>query len=85
MSALRCGFRAFHVLRGYYPAGIARRFRPFVDLLLTRRLDSKKPRGEAGHKRLILIQDFGCGSLTPPKSTAFEDRWTVSMQAYWSA
>jgi hypothetical protein len=56
-----CGFRAVCVLRAYYPTGIARGFGPFVDLLLTRGLDSKKPRWLAGRKALMLLEDFGCG------------------------
>ncbi|WP_395543813.1 hypothetical protein, partial [Neotabrizicola sp. sgz301269] len=61
MNALFCGFRAFLSLPAYYLTGITRRFRPFVDLLLTRRLDSKKPRWMAGRKALICIVLFGCG------------------------
>ena len=60
-SAFDCGFRAFLILLGYYPSDLARRFRPFVVLLLTRRLHSKRPRGEARRKALIMLEDFGCG------------------------
>jgi hypothetical protein len=49
------------ILLAYYPTGIARGFGPFVDLLLTRGLDSKKPHQMVGRKALILRQDFGCG------------------------
>lgn len=48
-----CGFRAFLSLPAYYPTGIARGIRPFVDLLLTRRSDSKKPHQMEGRKALI--------------------------------
>jgi hypothetical protein len=48
-SAFFCGFRVFLILLRYYPADLARGFGLFVDLLLTRGLDSKKPRGDAGH------------------------------------
>lgn len=58
---LFCGFRAVLILPGYYPTGIARGIRPFVDLLLTRRSDSKKPRWMAGRKTLICIVKSGCG------------------------
>ena len=61
LDALFCGFRAFLILLVYYPADLARCFRPFVDLLLTRRGDSKKPRCLAGRKALISLIDFGCG------------------------
>ena len=52
-SASFCGFRAFLVQPGYYPTDLARGIRPFVDLLLTRGGERKKPRGEAGRKALI--------------------------------
>lgn len=61
LSALFCGFSAFLLLRAYYPADLARGFRPFVDLLLTWALDSKKPRDEAGRMFLIKLGNFGCG------------------------
>jgi hypothetical protein len=47
-SALFCGFRGFLILPASYPTDLARGFGPFVDLLLTRREDSKKPRCLAG-------------------------------------
>ena len=47
-SALFCGFRAFLILHGYYPPDLARRFRPFVDLLLTRLANKQEPRGRRG-------------------------------------
>jgi hypothetical protein len=43
--AVRCGFRAFLILRAYYPTDLARGFGPFVDLLLTRAFERKKPPG----------------------------------------
>jgi hypothetical protein len=49
------GFRAFLMLLGYYPAVFARCFRPFVDLLLTRRSDSKKPHLVAWRKALMFL------------------------------
>jgi hypothetical protein len=59
--AFFCGFGALRVLSAPYPAGIARSFGPFVDLLLTCRLDSKKPHQMAGRMFLITQKDFGCG------------------------
>jgi len=38
---------------GYYPADLARCFRPFVDLLLTRGLERKKPPLGAALKHLM--------------------------------
>ena len=67
-SAFFCGFRASPILPGYYPTGIARSFGPFVDLLLTCREDSKKPRGEAGRMCLIMLEEFGCGGVQPTMS-----------------
>lgn len=61
LSAVCCGFRALLILPAYYPADLARCFRPFVDLLLTRRLDSKRPHQMAGRKALITLLYFGCG------------------------
>jgi hypothetical protein len=59
------GFGVACVLLASYPTGIARCFRPFVDLLLTRREDSKKPHHLAGRKALIRIAKFGCGGRMP--------------------
>ncbi|WP_203232283.1 hypothetical protein, partial [Gemmobacter caeruleus] len=56
-----CGFRALLILPDPYPTDLARGFRPFVDLLLTRSSDSKKPRWMAGRMWLITLRDFGCG------------------------
>lgn len=56
-----CGFRAFLSLPAYYPTGIARGIRPFVDLLLTRAVERRKPRLAAGRMCLISLLDFGCG------------------------
>ena len=61
MSAFDCGFRAFLILLAPYPTGIARRFCPFVDLLLTRGEERKKPPLGAALRRLICIGIFGCG------------------------
>lgn len=36
-------------------------FGPFVDLLLTRGGERKKPRWIARRKALMLLEDFGCG------------------------
>lgn len=44
LTAVCCGFRALRFLPAYHPTDLARGIRPFVDLLLTRREDSKKPR-----------------------------------------
>ncbi len=52
-NTLLCCFRAVCVQSAPYPAGIARRFHPFVDLLLTRGLECQKPPGGAALKRLI--------------------------------
>ena len=60
-SAFFCSFGAFLILRGYYPSDLARRFRPFVDLLLTRGGERKKPPMWAALKRLIYLGIFGCG------------------------
>jgi hypothetical protein len=60
-SAFDCGFGAVLIRRGHYPTGIARCFRPFVDLLLTRRAERKKSPQRAALKRLFSLQDFGCG------------------------
>ena len=49
----RCGFRPFSILPAYYPTDLARCFRPFVDLLLTRGLERKKPPEREAHKLLI--------------------------------
>ncbi len=43
LSALFCRFRAFLILRAYYLPDLARRFRLFVDLLLTCVGERKKP------------------------------------------
>jgi hypothetical protein len=61
LKAVGCGFRAFLILPAYDPADLARGIRPFVDLLLTRRWDSKKPHQMAGRKALIQREYFGCG------------------------
>jgi len=61
LGAFFCGFRAFLILLGYYPPDLARSFGPFVDLLLTRAGERKKPRLVAGRMCLITLQDFGCG------------------------
>jgi hypothetical protein len=53
LSAFFCGFRAVCVLSAPYRTVFARRFGLFVDLLLTRWEDSKKPRGKAGRKLLM--------------------------------
>ncbi|NGQ92448.1 hypothetical protein G5V65_16250 [Rhodobacter sp. HX-7-19] len=66
MNAFVCGLRAFLILPTYYPADFARGFGPFVDLLLTRRGDSKKPRGEAGRKALFSFVETGCGGRIWP-------------------
>jgi hypothetical protein len=42
LNALFCGFRGFLILPGYYPTDLSRGIRPFVDLLLTRRVERKK-------------------------------------------
>ena len=60
-SAFFCSFRAFLILWAYYLTGIARGFRPFVDLLLTRCWESKKPPVGAARKMLIYLDFFGCG------------------------
>ena len=65
-DAFFCSFRAVCVQPGHYPADLARRFRPFVDLLLTRRLDSKKPRLVAGRKALILLRILVAGAGFEP-------------------
>ena len=44
-----------------YPTGITRGFRLFVDILLTRRVDSKKPRWMAGRMSLMTFRETGCG------------------------
>ena len=59
------GFRAVCVLHGYYPADFARGFRPFVDLLLTRRWERKKPPRRAAANVLICIVKTGCGGAQP--------------------
>jgi hypothetical protein len=61
LDALFCGFRAVCVLRGYYPPDLARSFRPFVDLLLTRGLERKKPPCGAAANLLRSFIDLGCG------------------------
>ena len=53
LDALWCGFRAFGVLLAPYPADFARGFGPFVDLLLTWKIQRKKPPGRAAIKLLI--------------------------------
>jgi hypothetical protein len=53
LNAVRCGFRALLLLPGHYPADLARGFGPFVDLLLTRRVERKKPHQMAGRMSLI--------------------------------
>jgi hypothetical protein len=60
-----CGSRALLILPGHYPTGIARGIRPFVDLLLTRRVERKKPPGWAALKLLILLGKSGCGGAQP--------------------
>lgn len=40
---------------------LARGIHPFVDLLLTRREERKKPHQVAGRMSLMLLGDFGCG------------------------
>lgn len=60
-SLTLCGFRAFRVLRAYYPADLVRGIRPFVDLLLTRVGERKKPPGRAARNVLICNGNFGCG------------------------
>jgi hypothetical protein len=60
-SAFCCGFRAFLILPCHYPTDLTRRFRPFVDLLLTRGLERKKPPLRAALKLLIYLGNFGCG------------------------
>lgn len=60
-NALRFGFRAVCVLRAYYPTDLARRFRPFVDLLLTCGWERKKPPLGAAGNVLICSANFGCG------------------------
>jgi hypothetical protein len=52
-SAVDSGFRAVCVQPGHYPADLARRFGPFVDLLLTRSLERKKPPGGAARNVLM--------------------------------
>lgn len=47
-SAFFCGFRALLIPSGYYPTDLARSFGPFVDLLLTCRMERKKPHHMAG-------------------------------------
>lgn len=42
-TSARCGFSAFLIRPAYYPTDLARCFGPFVDLLLTRGLERKKP------------------------------------------
>ena len=60
-DAVGCGFRAFLNLPAYYPADVARCFGPFVDLLLTRAVERKRPPCVAPRKVLIRIVKFGCG------------------------
>lgn len=61
LSAACCGFRASPILPCYYPADFARGFGPFVDLLLTRAEERKKPPVGAALKLLIYVGNFGCG------------------------
>lgn len=60
-----CGFGAFLILPGYYPTVFARGFGPFVDLLLTRGEERKKPHHLAGRMSLILLLETGCGGTQP--------------------
>ena len=59
--ALFCGFRAFLILRGHYPPVFARGIHPFVDLLLTRRWERKRPPLGAALERLFSLYKTGCG------------------------
>lgn len=60
-SAVFCGFRALRVLSASFPPDLARGIRPFVDLLLTRRGERKKPPGRTARNVLICNANFGCG------------------------
>ena len=64
-DAVGCGFRAFLNLPAYYPADVARCFGPFVDLLLTRVVERKKPPMRVAANVLILFIKTGCGGLQP--------------------
>ncbi len=66
LSAACCGFRASPILPCYYPADLARRIRPFVDLLLTRRGDSKKLPGGAARNVLICYRILVAGAGFEP-------------------
>jgi hypothetical protein len=60
-DAVGCGFRAFLILPAHYPTDLARSFGPFVDLLLTRVGERKKPPLGAAANLLSSLSKTGCG------------------------
>ncbi len=59
MNAGFCGFRSFPSRSAPYPTEIARGFRPFVDLLLTRAWERKNPPLRAAGNALITLYKTG--------------------------